>query len=221
MDNRNDKPCIVFDLDGTLVNTWNIHLKTCYETALEVTGIQYRKLDIIRANKVTERETLTALLGKMDNDKGLKFYTAKFIANLDLYRVERFEGIDRILEFLNYSGSPVGLFTGRKRETAMALLEKTNLTRYFRSVITTDDVVRPKPFEEGLIKTIEELKGSNERSLYIGDTSTDIEISNKLNVSSVLVSWNRGLLPSREKIKTIIINDPDDLFEHIKRFIDE
>ncbi|RAX01874.1 MULTISPECIES: HAD family hydrolase [unclassified Photorhabdus] len=221
MNSRNDKPCIVFDLDGTLVNTWNIHLKTCYETLLEVTGKQYRKLDIIRANKVTEMETLTALLGKVDNGKALKLYTVKFIANLKLYGVEQFEGIDRILEFLNHRGSQVGLFTGRKRETTMALLEKKNLTRYFRSVITADDVVRPKPFEEGLIKAIEELKGGNERSLYIGDTLTDIEIANKLNVSSILVSWNQGLLQSPGKMKTIIINEPDDLFEYIKRFIDE
>ncbi|MGJ0639238.1 HAD family hydrolase [Xenorhabdus bovienii] len=214
-----EKSCIVFDLDGTLVDTWNIHLKTCYETVLEITGMKYRKLDIIRANKVTERETLVTLLGEMYSEEALRFYTKRFIDNLELYEVKIFSGIEDILKSLNDIGCKVGLFTGRKKETTIYLLEKINIFEYFRSIITSDDVVHSKPSTEGLVKVIKELNGMNEVSLYIGDTLTDIKIASKLKVCSILVNWNDRLLLPREDIKTIIVDKPDALLFHIRKFI--
>nr|WP_167385980.1 HAD-IA family hydrolase [Xenorhabdus miraniensis] len=219
INNRIEESCIVFDLDGTLVNTWNIHLKTLYETSLEITGLKHSKLDIIRANKVTERETLSTLLGKMDSKYALNFYMKKFIENLNLCEIEVFPGIENILKLLNDYDCKIGLFTGRKRTTTISLLRKLKLIDYFKSIITSDDVINSKPSTEGLINVIKELKGINEKSLYIGDTLTDMDIAREINVNSIFVNWNRNSILLQNNLQETIIDDPELLLFYIKNFL--
>lgn len=216
----NNNTCVIFDLDGTLLNTWDIHLKTCYDTVLEVTGKKLRMLEIIRSNRVTERETLITLLGNEDCEKALELYKTKFINNLELCKVEKYGGICDIVEQLYYKNIPIGLFTGRSRKTTMSLLKKEGLTEYFKSITTSDDVIRPKPSEEGLEKTVEELSGVYNKSLYIGDSVIDIKIANKLNVSSIFVNWNQKLVPPQLSNKVKIVDNPSILSDEIKKFIE-
>ncbi|MBC8953952.1 HAD family hydrolase [Xenorhabdus sp. PB62.4] len=219
INNRNEESCIVFDLDGTLVNTWNIHLKTLYETSLEITGLKHSKLDIIHANKITERETLSTLLGKMDSEYALEFYIKKFMENLNSCEIEIFPGIENMLISLDDAGCKIGLFTGRKRDTTISLLKKLKLIDYFKSIITSDDVINSKPSTEGLIKVIKELKGNKEKSLYIGDTLTDIEIARATNITSIFVNWNRNSISLQKNSQVTIVDDSRLLLLYIKNFL--
>ncbi len=65
----------------------------------------------------------------------------------------------------------LNLFTGRTRREFSYTFNKWSASRYFREVVTMDDVVRKKPFPDGLLKILGERDPAT--ALYVGDNIDD------------------------------------------------
>jgi phosphoglycolate phosphatase-like HAD superfamily hydrolase len=65
----------------------------------------------------------------------------------------------------------LNLFTGRTREEFSYTFDKWRAARYFRSVVTMDDVRRKKPYPDGLLKILGERDPAT--ALYVGDNIDD------------------------------------------------
>src|SRR5699024_7341611 len=69
-------------------------------------------------------------------------------------------------------------------------LEFTNLRQYFDVIVAVDDVSKPKPHPQPVLKALEQLGTSTESALMVGDNSHDIESGNNAGVKTVGVSWS-------------------------------
>ena len=100
-----------------------------------------------------------------------------------------FAGLPELLTDIRERGTRLVLFTGAGLETARWSLQRRGILHLFDLLVTGDDVARPKPDPEGLIKAIHALKLEPERTLVVGDAESDVRAGKQAGVKTVLVRW--------------------------------
>jgi len=76
---------------------------------------------------------------------------------------------------LREAGLRLGIATRSHREYTVRSLDAFGLTPYFSHIVARDDTPTPKPHPGHLLQTIRQLNAEKDRTLYIGDTTTDLE----------------------------------------------
>ncbi|MGR5979958.1 HAD family hydrolase [Bacillus cereus] len=159
---------VIFDLDGTLVNSWKIHLESCKYAYSRVMNKTCSTLLIKRYAMPTEEATLGCLVGEENKERALKFYNKYFLDNLcELFLIPPID-IHNMLEYLKDRKMKLGIFTGRSRETTYALLKYTDLIKYFDVIITSSDNIPSKPNPDGLALAIEMLEAKKKKVYLLG-----------------------------------------------------
>ena len=196
---------IIFDFDGTLANTNQMIInsfKHIYSVFLEKECSD----DYIMS---TFGEPLEVTLSR---DFENFSYEDVITAYRD-YQLERFndevtlyETVEDTLEYLKNKGIKLGIATSRLRHSTVSALETFNIAKYFDAVVSADDVVKHKPDKEPLIKAINELKSTTERTLYVGDSRFDMECALNALTTPVLVGWqkNSTALAQKYNIKHVL-----------------
>jgi HAD superfamily hydrolase (TIGR01549 family) len=127
-------------------------------------------------------------------------------------RASLFPGIDELLSTLHSRSVPVGLYTGKGRRTTTITLDKFNLTRYFDSIVTGDDVTQFKPSGEGLQKILQQFSLQPEHLLMVGDSLADVKASRATGVKIAAALWDSN---SKEKV---LQAKPDYVFYAVDAF---
>lgn len=148
---------LIFDIDGTLLDTMPIHFKAC-QIACSKYGFEF-PLDFFYETAGTPTFEVFEMLGKKLNinanfkqiaiekeEKYIELATDVKLIPAAEELIKRFEGI-----------LPMACGTGGTREIADINLKSSNTEHYFQSVITCDDITRPKPDPETFLKAAKAL----------------------------------------------------------------
>lgn len=209
---------IIFDLDGTLLNTLeglknstNFALKkfNCPEITLEQTrsfvGNGVRKL-IERAIPNGEKNP--------DFEKCLNTFKEHYSKTM-YQKTVAYDGIEDMLTELKRKGIKTGVVSN-KFDTAVKELCKNYFDGLIIVAIGESPDVRKKPAPDSVLKAMEILGAKPENTLYVGDSDVDIQTAKNSNLKSVGVTWgfrDRELL--EEEGADFIINTPCELLELI------
>jgi len=206
---------ILFDFDGTLIDSNDIILKSLQETAMKHTG------------KELDHDALQSILGKplaiqmkaIDESQWEvldTFYRTYYRAHRDAL-TKTFEGIKPMLDALKDAGCKMGIVSNKGRSGIHHALEKFELGSYFDAVISSDDVVEKKPKVECVDKALALLSGSPSETLLVGDSIHDIECGKNAGVHTALVGWT---IIDRHRIMHLepeyVIETPNELVNIIK-----
>lgn len=206
---------VLFDFDGTLANT----------LPLTIYGMQkiFEKFD----GRSLSDEGIVAMFGPPENGMIAENFRHKenIQAAIDLYYqiyenehhhfVENNADILNLLRELKERRITIGVITGKSRR-AYRLSEKAlGFEGFFESVITGDDVSRPKPDPEGIKRTLKKFEASPETSIYIGDSNTDILAGKAAGIQTAAVQWlpvsQSGSFPAKPDYYWTKVNDFIDL----------
>ena len=209
---------IIFDLDGTLLNTLeglknstNFALKkfNCPEITLEQTrsfvGNGVRKL-IERAIPNGEKNP--------DFEKCLNTFKEHYSKTM-YQKTVAYDGIEDMLTELKKRGIKTGVVSN-KFDTAVKELCKNYFDGLIIVAIGESPDVRKKPAPDSVLKAMEILGAKPENTLYVGDSDVDIQTAKNSNLKSVGVTWgfrDRELL--EKEGADFIINTPCELLELI------
>lgn len=209
---------IIFDLDGTLLNTLeglknstNFALKkfNCPEITLEQTrsfvGNGVRKL-IERAIPNGEKNP--------DFEKCLNTFKEHYSKTM-YQKTVAYDGIEDMLTELKKRGIKTGVVSN-KFDTAVKELCKNYFDGLIIVAIGESPDVRKKPAPDSVLKAMEILGAKPENTLYVGDSDVDIQTAKNTNLKSVGVTWgfrDRELL--EKEGADFIINTPCELLELI------
>jgi pyrophosphatase PpaX len=179
---------VIFDFDGTLMDTNDAILSSWQHTARVMTGREFPE------------ETLTATFGEPipytvsylfpDHDKDTvistyrKYNKEHFADGIDL-----FPGVREMLVTLYEGGYKIGLVTNRQRVTTEIGLDKFDLSRYFGAVVTVGEAPKDKPAPEHIWFTLDKLGSSADRAVLVGDSQNDIIGGHNAGLISVRVAW--------------------------------
>ena len=209
---------IIFDLDGTLLNTLE-GLKNSTNFALkkfnspEITLEQTRSFVGNGVRKLIERAIPN---GEKNPDFEKCLNTFKEHYSKTMYqKTVAYDGIEDMLTELKKRGIKTGVVSN-KFDTAVKELCKNYFDGLIIVAIGESPDVRKKPAPDSVLKAMEILGAKPENTLYVGDSDVDIQTAKNSNLKSVGVTWgfrDRELL--EKEGADFIINTPCELLELI------
>ena len=200
---------IVFDIDGTLIDTEYAILHSLQKT-LEL--ILNKKMDISKLTFALGIPGENALqkLGVDNISSALELWDE----NMNDFRdtISIFSDIEVVLKSLVSSGYKLGIVTSKTRVEFENNFIPLGINKYFRTIICADDTDEHKPSPYPLLKYMEMSKANNSELLYIGDSAYDMECARKANVDFALAVWGSS---STEIQANYYLEKPSDLLSII------
>lgn len=168
---------VLFDLDGTLVDTADEFVVVVQDLRAEH-GLQPMDAARIRASVSSGARALVTLALGLKEDA--PEFESKRLRLLELYTevlgtvAKPYPGIENLLESLQQRGIAWGICTNKPSAFTLPLLERLNILPAPGSVVCSDDVTERKPHPESLYLNCRQLSCTPSSAIYVGDHRRDI-----------------------------------------------
>jgi pyrophosphatase PpaX len=182
-------PTVLFDLDGTLVDSGAIILASFKHAARTVLA------------RDIEEEQIAALVGGSNLHDQMRVLSPAHVDELvRVYRehnrplhdeLQAFEGVEELMETLSEQGRKLGIVTAKGRQTVDLAFGVLYLERYFDAVVTADMTDRHKPDPAPVLKALELLASEPANAAFVGDSPYDVAAGKAAGVFTVAVSWGK------------------------------
>ena len=149
---NSDITTLLFDLDGTLINTNELIIASFTDTLNHYYPGQYTREDIIPFMGPTLVETFSSINPEL-MDEMIAHYRKHNWEHHDLF-VTEFDGVYETIQSLHQSNYKLAVVTTKKRDVAERGLKLCNLDQFFDVVITLEDASKTKPDPEPLFKAL-------------------------------------------------------------------
>jgi pyrophosphatase PpaX len=182
---------IIFDLDGTLVENMELIVRSVNFAVKNSLGKQFSREELyIRFGRTLE-QIIADLVPARDREDAVHSYHAYYREHFkELASV--YGGIPALIGQLQNAKIGMAIYTGSDGRMTKTTLELSGLQEFFPIVVTADDVNEAKPDPEGLIRVLKLMRGSGERSIYLGDSVGDIEAAKRASMGSAAALWGFG-----------------------------
>lgn len=212
-------PALLFDLDGTLVDSVYQHV-LAWREALEAGGIRLSVWRIHRRIGMSGGLMVNALA----RETGVKLTLDDVLrlqrVHADAYRkladqVRPLPGARELLQYLRESGVPHAIATSGKRESAQYALQALGISEE-TTVITRDMVQHAKPDPDLFLKAAEVLGVDITHSFVVGDSVWDLLAAQRARAMGVgVMSGGYGLDELERAGAYRVYQDPADLLSHL------
>jgi phosphoglycolate phosphatase len=210
-------PTVVFDLDGTLIDTAPDLVASLnhtiaahglepvtYEDLTHLVGHGARAMIErsfrLRGNPLDEAE-LPAMMGR---------FVEHYLANMP-GESRPYPGLEASLVRLRDAGMVLAVCTNKMESLARPLIEGLNLSGYFAAVTGGDTFAVRKPDPAHLIGTVELAGGDIRRTVMVGDSLNDLKVAVNAGVPSIGVPFGYSDVPIQTLDPTVLITHFDQL----------
>ncbi|WP_340372425.1 pyrophosphatase PpaX [Peribacillus sp. FSL E2-0218] len=198
---------LLFDLDGTLINTNELIIASFTETLNHFCPGQFKREDIIPFIGPTLTDTFTSIDPERVKEM-IAFYREHNWKNHDAL-VTQFDGVYETVQTLKQAGYKLAVVTTKKRDVVEKGLRLSNLDQFFEVVVTLDDVENAKPDPEPLVKALNQLGSVPEEAIMVGDSYHDILGGKNAGTKTAGVAWS---IKGREYLES---HQPDYMLENM------
>ena len=181
---------VLFDLDGTLVDSADVILASFHYATERVLGCRFPD-EIILAHvgggNLEQQMARLAPPGRVD--ELVRVYRSH---NNSLYAsLSCFDGVVGALEQLKREGRQLGVVSAKPRATVELALDGAALDAYFDVVVGSDETEKFKPDPEPLLLGLGRLGAAVEEAAYVGDSPFDMQAARAAGLYAVGVTWGR------------------------------
>ncbi|MGM0435590.1 MAG: pyrophosphatase PpaX [Bacillota bacterium] len=204
---------LLFDLDGTLVNTNEIIIESYKHAFNEHIP-----------DKTFTRETIIDMIGPPLDEIFSKYTKSPFKVKkmIDTYRMYYkahehdyfylYDNVYETLKKLKTMGYNMGIVTSKFLVSAQPSIEHFNLDAIFDVIVTLDDVDTPKPDKEPIEVALSQFDNVD-KAIMIGDNASDILCAKNAGIFSAGVTWTiKDMKVLNDVDPDYILNTMDDLF---------
>jgi phosphoglycolate phosphatase len=209
---------LLFDLDGTLFDTLD-DLRNSVNHALKSAGFAERSREEIRTfvgNGV--RNLMLKAVPEGTSEERFEAVFAEFRAYYALHCRDcscPYPQIPALLEALKERGCRMAVISNKSDAEVKRLVEEY-AHGFFLAAVGDRPGIPRKPAPDAVLRTMEELGATPERTLYVGDSEVDILTARHAGLDCMAVTW--GFRTREELIRagaTALIDSPLELLEHI------
>ena len=189
---------ILFDLDGTLIDTTDLILRCFSHSWRAVYGLEHSREALIATFGIPLREAMRRLLAQSDGsvlchegdliDRLLAEYRSFNVANHDVI-ARPFDGTRAVIERLRERGYRIGVVTSKGRDLARRGLKLCALDELFDTDICLEDTEIHKPAPAPILAALDRLSLRPEEAAYVGDSCHDIVAGRRAGVVTVAALW--------------------------------
>ena len=178
---------VIFDLDGTVVDTVALIRASFRHASREVLGRELPD-DVLLAGV---GQPLMTQMRALDKAHAQELY--------DVYRehnhrvhdemIAGFAGMEAALGRLKAAQRRLAIVTSKSADTTAMAFRAVELRDYFDVVVTASDTAAHKPSPEPVLLALERLGAAPERAVYVGDAPVDIAAGKAAGVATIAVTW--------------------------------
>lgn len=206
---------VIFDLDGTLLNT-DLLIHKSFEYVFQKYKPDYQ---------LTKEEQLS-FLGPPLRDSFRRYFPEEMIDELvECYReynhahhedyVVIYPTVKETLKTLKHKGYALGVVTTKYRPAALIGLDLFDITKYFDILVGGEEVIHSKPHPEGLLKVMEKTHCS--KGVMIGDNTSDILSGKNAGILTIGVKWTpKGTKDVEALQPDLMINQMNEIIRFIE-----
>lgn len=187
---------VLFDLDGTLVNTNHLIVHSFQHVLRQELNLEVPAEELY----AYFGEPLPLTMARWSPERALELTDLYRIFNMEQHDllIRRFDGVNEAVSDLFKAGVRLGVVTSKRVDAARKGLQACDLERYFETVVGMDETERHKPHPDPALLALRRLgvpPGSN--VLMVGDSKFDMLCGKSAGLQTAAVGWT---VQSRESL---------------------
>jgi HAD superfamily hydrolase (TIGR01549 family) len=201
---------LIFDIDGTIIDTEKAVISSLQKLLKLETGIDY-PADQLSFVLGIPGSTALKQLNITDTEKACQKwneYLKEFYSHIRV-----FPDLEEIIKHLHDLKIKTGIVTSKTKQELIDDFYPFGLHDYFDYIVCADDTSKHKPDPEPIVKCLEIAKASPSETIYIGDTSYDMQSAQSAGVDFALALWGTKDSNLKAKIK---LNHPKEILDIVK-----
>ena len=202
-------PVVLFDLDGTVVDSGGIILASMRHATREVLGREIGDSELMAAVGGPGLEAQMRALGPEHVDELVRVFRAH---NEPLHDgLESFAGIEDVLVQLHDEGRRLGIVSAKRRRTVALAFAQVEVGHLFDVVVGGDETERGKPAPDPLLLALDRLGAQPSDAAYVGDSPFDMQSAKAAGVYAVGVTWGGIHVCEALTDADVLVDSPEEL----------
>jgi pyrophosphatase PpaX len=182
-------PTVLFDLDGTLIDSGAMILASFRHATRTVLR---RELPDEELAAVVGGPNIVEQMRAIDAAQADELVRVYREHNAPLHaKLQAFAGIEKVLRTLRREGRRLGIVTAKRRATVDLAFDVLPLERYFDAIVTSDSTTRSKPDPEPVRRALELLGARADEAAFVGDSPFDMAAGKAAGVFTIAVAWGK------------------------------
>lgn len=198
---------ILFDLDGTLLDSVPIIIEAS-QIVFDKMGLDFDEGEIRKLIGIPLKEQSRIIAGQ----RALEFVDTYREVYRSLPDSPLFPEAINTLKCLKENGYRLALVTSKIKKSVIRTIEKQQIADYFECIVTADDVAKPKPHPEPVLKALQLMEIQPDQVLFVGDSIFDIKCGHAAGVAVAAVTWGSGTA------EELAAKEPDMQFDNWQDF---
>jgi phosphoglycolate phosphatase len=210
---------IIFDLDGTLLDTL-ADIAFSANAVLEELGLpghgegDYRQFVGEGVARLFEKALPAERRSRETIERCVEGFGMTYGANWNV-RTRPYEGIPELLDALTAKKTPMAVLSNKPQEFTVRCVEHYFSAWKFTAVFGQRDGVPRKPDPAGALEIVERLRLPREQVAYLGDSSIDMQTAQNAGLFGIGASWGfRSVEELRAARASDIVAKPQELLRH-------
>lgn len=179
---------VVFDLDGVLVDSFEVMREAFERAYYEVVGPGNPPFTEYCSHLGRYFPDIMRSMG-LPLEMEEPFVQASYEL---AHQVRLFPGIVDVLTRLRAKGVVMCVATGKSGDRARSLLETMGISEFFDAVVGSDEVTKPKPAADIIIEALARVGGHKEAAVMVGDATVDLISAREAGVIPIGAAWGEG-----------------------------
>jgi pyrophosphatase PpaX len=202
-------PVVLFDFDGTVVDSGGIILASMRHATRTVLAREYTDAQLMANVGGPGLDAQMVAIAPEHADELVRVYREHNEAIHD--ELEAFLGIEDVLATLRAQGRRLGIVTAKRTKTVELAFSYLPLAAYFDTIVAGDDTVRHKPHPDPLLLALERLAAPAADAAYVGDSPYDMRAAKAAGVHAIGVTW--GKIHDRDALADadVVVDSPEEL----------
>jgi pyrophosphatase PpaX len=206
-------PIVLFDLDGTVIDTGAIILASMRHAAETVVGGEYTDEQLLAA---VGGPGLEAQMQALDPERVDELVTVYRAHNEPLHdTISVCAGMDVVLDELKDRGHRLGIVTAKRRLTVDLAFARIPIEHLFDTVVGGDETAEHKPHPAPLLLALERMGARKEDAVYVGDSPFDMQAAKAAGLYAIGVSWGRIHGADKLTDADVVIDRADELLDAV------
>ena len=206
-------PVVLFDLDGTLIDSGAIIVASMRHAATTVLG---REIPEEQLRAAVGGPGLVAQMRALDEARVDELVRVYREHNEPLHsELQACSRIEEVLDALEQEGRRLGIVTAKRQETVrLAFDVLPHLERYFEVIVGSEDTEHHKPHPAPILRALDLLDADAAEAAYVGDSPFDIRAAKAAGVAAIAVTW--GKIHERDRLAA---EEPNAIVETVEELL--
>ncbi|MEA2708792.1 MAG: hypothetical protein QOF78_1393, partial [Phycisphaerales bacterium] len=180
---------VIFDLDGTLADTFPLIVAAWNAAITPHTGKTYSDADVISRFGIPDPQMIRRELADAAGEQAVAVYHDNYLRRHAEF-VKPFDGVTELLTELRRRKVPLGVMTGKGRRSAEITFDALGWRDFFGAIVTGEDVTAQKPDPAGPLAVARALNVAPHDCAFVGDSPADIGAGKAAQMVTVAAGWH-------------------------------